>query len=162
MKVHQCPPVGYGLTPCCGKAPFELPRYDRITTDPELVTCNSKTIKMPLEPTGERGKETLPVQIHATPSWPGFSIPYSPNPEQLFPYQGAGCFFDWYNDHLQVVVDDSSGDGDPAVHVRYNRDGSIAEIMLRDRELLKKCYVEGDERPSPWQAERDKETRGEG
>jgi hypothetical protein len=38
---HQCPPDGQGFTPCCGKTPFELPRTDRITLDPSLVTCHS-------------------------------------------------------------------------------------------------------------------------
>ena len=37
--VHACPPDGGGLTPCCGKTPFELPRTDRMTLDPSLVTC---------------------------------------------------------------------------------------------------------------------------
>lgn len=37
--VHQCPPVGHGFTPCCGKTPFELPRDDRMTLDPADVTC---------------------------------------------------------------------------------------------------------------------------
>jgi hypothetical protein len=38
---HQCPPVGSGLTPCCGMTPFELPRTDRMTENPSLVTCHS-------------------------------------------------------------------------------------------------------------------------
>ncbi|MFF7837594.1 hypothetical protein ACFZC6_01970 [Streptomyces ossamyceticus] len=37
--VHGCPPDGSGLTPCCGRTPFELPRTDRMATDPALVTC---------------------------------------------------------------------------------------------------------------------------
>lgn len=37
---HACPPRGAGgLTPCCGRTPFELPRTDRMTSDPALVTC---------------------------------------------------------------------------------------------------------------------------
>jgi hypothetical protein len=36
---HACPPPGVYLTPCCQATPFELPRTDRITTDPALVTC---------------------------------------------------------------------------------------------------------------------------
>lgn len=36
--VHACPPVGEGLTPCCGRTPFELPHTDRLTVDEE-VTC---------------------------------------------------------------------------------------------------------------------------
>jgi hypothetical protein len=38
--VHRCPPDG-GLTPRCGKTPFELPRTDRITSDPARVTCDT-------------------------------------------------------------------------------------------------------------------------
>ena len=39
--VHHCPAAdhGGGLTPCCGKTPFELPRTDRMTTGPSRVTC---------------------------------------------------------------------------------------------------------------------------
>lgn len=37
--VHHCPPEGFFTTPCCGKTPFELPRGDRMTLDPSLVTC---------------------------------------------------------------------------------------------------------------------------
>ena len=36
--VHACPPYGSGLTPCCGRTPFELPRNDRISSE-EIVTC---------------------------------------------------------------------------------------------------------------------------
>lgn len=36
---HRCPPSGSGLTPCCNRTPFELPRSHRITLDPQLVTC---------------------------------------------------------------------------------------------------------------------------
>lgn len=39
--VHACPPSGEGLTPCCGKSPFDLPRTDHITMDPALVTCTT-------------------------------------------------------------------------------------------------------------------------
>lgn len=37
--VHGCPPDGSGLTPCCGRTPFELPRTDRMSTSPDAVTC---------------------------------------------------------------------------------------------------------------------------
>lgn len=37
--VHARPPEGSGVTPCCGESPFDLPRTDRITEDPEQVTC---------------------------------------------------------------------------------------------------------------------------
>lgn len=37
--IHRAPLVGACVTACCGKTPFELPRHDRIATDPDLVTC---------------------------------------------------------------------------------------------------------------------------
>lgn len=37
--VHGCPPDGSGLTPCCGRTPFELRATDRIARDPSKVTC---------------------------------------------------------------------------------------------------------------------------
>lgn len=37
--VHQCPPNGESVTPCCGVTPFELPRNHRIACDASLVTC---------------------------------------------------------------------------------------------------------------------------
>ncbi|WP_086732880.1 hypothetical protein [Streptomyces glaucescens] len=36
--VHACPPPGSGLTPCCGRTPFELPLNDRIGSEAP-VTC---------------------------------------------------------------------------------------------------------------------------
>lgn len=37
--VHGCPLDGSGVTPCCGRTPFELPRTDRMATDSTPVTC---------------------------------------------------------------------------------------------------------------------------
>jgi hypothetical protein len=37
--IHLCPPNDSGLTPCCGRTPFELPSTDRMTLDEALVTC---------------------------------------------------------------------------------------------------------------------------
>ncbi|NQX36266.1 hypothetical protein [Herbiconiux sp. VKM Ac-2851] len=37
--VHACPFLGEVTTSCCHRTPFELPRFDRITTDPDAVTC---------------------------------------------------------------------------------------------------------------------------
>ncbi|MEV5163882.1 hypothetical protein AB0K66_04540 [Streptomyces werraensis] len=36
--IHACPPDGSGLTPCCGRTPFELPRTDRISSEAP-TTC---------------------------------------------------------------------------------------------------------------------------
>lgn len=38
--VHQCPPDGQQVVPCCGMTPFDLSRTDRMTADPSMVTCN--------------------------------------------------------------------------------------------------------------------------
>lgn len=38
-EVHFVPRRQDGLTPCCNRSPFELPRTDRMTLDPRLVTC---------------------------------------------------------------------------------------------------------------------------
>lgn len=37
--VHAAPRGGEALTPCCRLTPFELPRTDRMTNDPSLVSC---------------------------------------------------------------------------------------------------------------------------
>lgn len=37
--VHIAPAPGSGLTPCCGKTPFELPRTDRMASEHADVTC---------------------------------------------------------------------------------------------------------------------------
>ncbi|WP_205576240.1 hypothetical protein, partial [Streptomyces europaeiscabiei] len=37
--VHACPPDGSGVTPCCGRTPFELPRTDRISSETAAITC---------------------------------------------------------------------------------------------------------------------------
>lgn len=42
--VHACPVGDSGVTPCCGRTPFELPRHDRMTVtedDSALVTCKA-------------------------------------------------------------------------------------------------------------------------
>lgn len=37
--IHRCPIGDSGITPCCEQAPFELPRWHRMTLDDALVTC---------------------------------------------------------------------------------------------------------------------------
>jgi hypothetical protein len=40
---HRCPAPsgagGDGLMPCCGRTPFQVPPYHRMTLHEELVTC---------------------------------------------------------------------------------------------------------------------------
>lgn len=38
-ELHAKPLYGQSFSPCCGRTLAELPPYDRITFDPELVTC---------------------------------------------------------------------------------------------------------------------------
>lgn len=44
---HRCPVPfaegGDGTMPCCGRTPFEVPPYHRITLHGELVTCQGMT-----------------------------------------------------------------------------------------------------------------------
>ena len=37
--VHACPFDGQSFTPCCGRHIGDLPRTDRVTLDPALITC---------------------------------------------------------------------------------------------------------------------------
>jgi hypothetical protein len=46
--IHGCPPDGSGLTPCCGRTPFELPRKDRISSEAP-VTCPAAAPAQPAE-----------------------------------------------------------------------------------------------------------------
>ena len=47
--VHHAPIIGSGgITPCCGRTPFELPRTDRLTVEDALVTCGG--MPTPAEP----------------------------------------------------------------------------------------------------------------
>lgn len=40
MIVHQCPPRGSGIMPCCDRTPFEVdPFTDAMASDVSLVTC---------------------------------------------------------------------------------------------------------------------------
>lgn len=36
---HACPPKGSEVMPCCDRTPFEVPLTDRMTLEPNLVTC---------------------------------------------------------------------------------------------------------------------------
>lgn len=41
--VHRCPPLGASLMPCCAQWPSDIPRTDRLTMDPALVTCTGRS-----------------------------------------------------------------------------------------------------------------------
>lgn len=65
--IHQCPPRGSGVMPCCGRTPFEVPRTDRMTID-GIVTCNASSA----DTEQERGRAlaTLWRIRMAAESWP--------------------------------------------------------------------------------------------
>ena len=53
MTTHLSPRRGDGgLTPCCGKTVFELPRLDRITLHRHLVDCEVLPIRIADVPIG--------------------------------------------------------------------------------------------------------------
>jgi hypothetical protein len=42
---HHCPLDGRQATRCCDRIPFDLPRTDRLTLDPDLADCPAITGK---------------------------------------------------------------------------------------------------------------------
>lgn len=40
--VHLSPLKDSGIMPCCGRTPFEVPSTDRMTLEPEQVTCGRR------------------------------------------------------------------------------------------------------------------------
>jgi hypothetical protein len=56
-KIHRCPIDDGGLTPCCGRTPFEIPRTDRMTTDGDLVTCFAAIASEALKQAGDEGHD---------------------------------------------------------------------------------------------------------
>ncbi len=44
-KIHSAPKDEEGVTPCCGRSPFDLPLTDRLTNIRSLVTCHSEAVR---------------------------------------------------------------------------------------------------------------------
>ncbi len=77
-------------------------------------------------------------------------------PEIKFP-NGASVGADYYNKKQQVLVWDGDvvpGNPDPALSIRLNDDGSIAEIAVRS-DLMSKVMLDGAH--SPWIEARDRQ-----
>ena len=68
------------------------------------------------------------------------------------PHGTAQMALDYFNGGFQALAYESASD-EQAVSVRYNADGSIAEIAVR-RDLMSKVIT--NDQPSPWQNARDK------
>ena len=110
--------------------------------NPKLSRSNNNGIKDSLLPCGNHGKESLPVNVTLDGVT---SCGYA---------KGAGAGLDWYNDKLQVLVFDHSED--PAIHVRLNADGTVAEILVRDDLMQLIKHESGG--ASDWQKKRDHES----
>jgi hypothetical protein len=42
--VHLCPTDGSGVMPCCGRTPFDVPAWDRMTVHDDQITCSRKPV----------------------------------------------------------------------------------------------------------------------
>ena len=49
VHIHRCPRQGESVTPCCGKTPFEIPGWHRMTAKPELVNCGRLELEAEVE-----------------------------------------------------------------------------------------------------------------
>lgn len=100
----------------------------------------------PIPPSGDLGNEELLVSFD--PSGVRVDGHYA---------EGAEARIDWHNDRLQILVFDQSDE--PALHVRYNRDGTIAEVIIRaDLMAAPSCgpIVKREGEPqTEWAKERD-------
>ena len=49
VHIHRCPRQGESVTPCCGKTPFEISGWHRMTTKPELENCGRLELEAEVE-----------------------------------------------------------------------------------------------------------------
>lgn len=99
-----------------------------------------------LPPNGDRGKRPLTIQHSDSDIF----VPVETDGRCT-----SSVGVDWYNDHLQFIVMDGQID-EVAVYIRMNKDGSVAEIVVRD-DLMSKVGRETGPDISQWQKERDGE-----
>lgn len=62
---HLAPAIGHGTMPCCGRSPLELDRRDRMTSDPDMVTCPGRETSLGAEvtPADEPGPLERPAGL---------------------------------------------------------------------------------------------------
>ena len=68
---------------------------------------------------------------------------------------GSEAWFDWYNDHLQILFYEGMSD-EVALYFRLNEDGTVAEIVVRE-DLLPLVIPEPTEM-TLWSKRRDRIT----
>jgi hypothetical protein len=114
-------------------------------------------LKSPGEPvvrlfelTGDQTGPPITVDVEIGGYGPVIILPLK-QPED--PHGTAQVAVDYFNGGLQALVYDSPCD-EQAVAVRYNQDGTIAEIAVR-RDLMDR--VINNDRVSAWQEARDKD-----
>lgn len=79
IHIHRCPRYGESVTPCCGKTPFEIPGWHRMTVKPELVNCG----RLELEAEVERLRGVVGLLREARAWWP--RDPHSPHVPRMNP-----------------------------------------------------------------------------
>ena len=84
VHIHRCPRQGESVTPCCGKTPFEISGWHRMTTKPELVNCGRLELEAEVERL--RGVVEAARSESSFDAWWNADIPTPPMPEiDLYP-----------------------------------------------------------------------------
>lgn len=120
---HACPPDGSGLTPCCGRTPFELPRGDRINS--ETVTC-----------TGH-----VHADLHARRAHPDWEYATTDNQEE---YEAA--LRRELTRYARTDLDPGTGSdvGDQVAIVMGVRDRELEQLRAERRQLEDRVRAECD------------------
>ena len=85
--VHASPEIGAAEMPCCGRSPFEVPMTDRVTLDPERVTCR----KMPPSDAVREAAAALRHKMREVYADSRYMNVWATAQERLGPYSGP----DW-------------------------------------------------------------------
>lgn len=98
---------------------------DRVQPLSRVQPLTEQITLLSLTPKG-KGTQIGSARVRATTEWPAVEVPGGFG----FYGSGAGAFLDWYDDQMQIIVEDSNED--PAIHVKLNADGTISGIVVRD------------------------------
>jgi hypothetical protein len=125
---------------------YSIDEHDIEATLPpgEFLACTDTG----LSPSGPKGRKVLPLLRQED----GIFVPNLQEGND----PGEGALMDWWNDRLQIVVMDRQED-EPALHVRYNSDGGIVEIMVRE-DLVDMVKIASGP-TTAWQRERDDDSK---
>lgn len=126
IPVHRAPGNGSATTPCCGLTPFELPAHERLSNDPEQVTCTA------LEEAGRRLASEREDIVAAGVDPAELLVPLAPvDLSGRRTYSCEECQF--------YIVDDSDDDAgfadDVAAHEEQHLDADPEECSACDTPL---------------------------